>query len=471
MKAETLKLFPPTHPNVVDAYVPEYWANETLSILFDELVMANLVHRDFENQIAANGDVVNTRRPNKFIALRKGNDDDVTVQDANATNVQVPLNQHWHVSFTIKDREESLSFKDLVTEFLEPAIKAVAEEVDKMLLGQLVRYHTQTGGQLGQDITNLDAILELRRKQNELNVPSTNRWLVINPIIDEQLLKLDTFHEADKLGDGGVALREALIGRKLGYNFLLSNLISSVAGGSFISIKAGAIDNVGGYLKGEAGGLTVDGFAAGALLVGTWLTIDGSKRPYRISATVGDPATEITLDRPLEDLVLDDAVIETVIPGAVNNGAGYPLNWEKAIAVDGFAAAAPQVGQFVTFGNVIVGTALHTILQVTNTGAGEYDITLDRPLELAMIDDVQVNLGPAGNFGFAFVRNAIALVSRPLALTGAGLGPRTAVAFMDGIGVRVTISYEGRAQGVLVTVDLLCGVAELYSELGAVLLA
>lgn len=471
MRTKKRKIFYPTHVNDVDAYVPEVWANETLSILFDALVMAQLVHRDFEDEVAQQGDVVNTRRPNKFVAIRKDNDDDVTVQDANATNVQVPLNQHWHVSFTIKDREASLSFKDLVAEFLEPALQAIAEEVDKILLGQLVRYHTQSGGQLGVAITNLDAILELRRKQNELNVPLSNRFLVIPPTIDEQLLGVDSFLEADKLGDGGVAIREALIGRKLGYNFLMSNLVSQVAGGAAITIKAGAIDNGPGYLKGFVGSMTVDSFAAGALLVGTWLTIVGSSRPYRIAATVGSPATEITLDRVLEDDVADDAVVSVVVGGAVNLVAGYALGFGKAIAVDGFTAAAPQQGQFVSFKSDETAPA-YTILQVKAVGGpGEFEIILDRPLEAAIANNDQVNTGPAGNYGFAFTRNAIALVSRPLALTGQGLGPKTAVASLDGIGIRVTIAYEARSQGVLVTVDILMGVAELYSELGAVLLA
>ncbi|MEX0827859.1 MAG: hypothetical protein WD005_02800, partial [Haliea sp.] len=46
-----------------DAFVPEVWAQEGLAILEENMVAANLVHRDFENQIASFGDVVNTRRP------------------------------------------------------------------------------------------------------------------------------------------------------------------------------------------------------------------------------------------------------------------------------------------------------------------------------------------------------------------------------------------------------------------------
>ena len=48
------------------AFIPELWANEGLAILQENMVIANLVHRDFENEIRQFGDVVNTRRPGTF---------------------------------------------------------------------------------------------------------------------------------------------------------------------------------------------------------------------------------------------------------------------------------------------------------------------------------------------------------------------------------------------------------------------
>lgn len=50
----------PQHANDNDAFVPEIWAQEGLAILEENMVAANLVHRDFENEIARFGDVVNT---------------------------------------------------------------------------------------------------------------------------------------------------------------------------------------------------------------------------------------------------------------------------------------------------------------------------------------------------------------------------------------------------------------------------
>src|SRR5262245_8124150 len=84
------------------AFIPQLWANESIAILEESMVIGNLVHRDFENVIASYGDTVNTRRPGEFKAKRKTAADNVTVQQNTATNVPVVLNQHLHTSFIIK---------------------------------------------------------------------------------------------------------------------------------------------------------------------------------------------------------------------------------------------------------------------------------------------------------------------------------------------------------------------------------
>src|SRR5690606_17217569 len=116
--------------NVLSAYVPEIWSRESLEILRETVVMANLVHRDFSREVANFGDTVNTRKPAKFTAQDKGATSDVTVQDATATNVQVVLDTHKHVSFMIYDIEASKSFMNLVNVYLRPAVLAMANAID-----------------------------------------------------------------------------------------------------------------------------------------------------------------------------------------------------------------------------------------------------------------------------------------------------------------------------------------------------
>jgi len=66
--------------NSLDAFIPELWANESVAILVENMVVANLIHRDFSPLVANFGDVVNTRKPAEFTAKRKVDTDDVTVR-------------------------------------------------------------------------------------------------------------------------------------------------------------------------------------------------------------------------------------------------------------------------------------------------------------------------------------------------------------------------------------------------------
>ncbi len=93
--------------NDKDAFIPEIWAQEGLVILEENMVAANLVHRDFEDEIKNFGDVVNTRRPGNFKINRKIDGSTLVQQGANATNVQVPLDQWFYNSFIINDGEIS----------------------------------------------------------------------------------------------------------------------------------------------------------------------------------------------------------------------------------------------------------------------------------------------------------------------------------------------------------------------------
>jgi hypothetical protein len=122
-------------------------------VLQNHNVMAPLVHRNFESEVAQYGDVVRTRRPDVFTAADLVNgvvnvqaDYDgtntvntvpsgaMTVNSATATGVSITLNKHKHVAFGITSRDQATSIKNLVEEFMEPAMIPLAEAVDADIL-------------------------------------------------------------------------------------------------------------------------------------------------------------------------------------------------------------------------------------------------------------------------------------------------------------------------------------------------
>jgi len=184
---EYSKVQPFYYDNFVDAYIPELWSQEGLAILEENLVIARLVHRDFSPQLAAYGDIVNTRKPGEFKGIRKTNADSVTVQDATATNIPVPLDQHIHVTFLIKDGEESKSFQDLVSIYLRPAAIAMARTIDQIIVGQAIRFRRYCAGGLNTMTTSNAGpyLIDARTRMNRNKVVEDNdRHLILTTISD-----------------------------------------------------------------------------------------------------------------------------------------------------------------------------------------------------------------------------------------------------------------------------------------------
>lgn len=443
-----------------DALIPELWAQESLMLLENNLVMGNLVHRDYSSQVAKFGDVVNAHRPKERNPTRKTDADEVSSTAAETDGVPVPLNQHIYDSFIIKDGEESMTFKELVSLHLQPTIMGMAQFIDSMLTGQVYQFiGANSAGKLGTavDSTIMTAI---RRRANDLRWPMDGRNFVLPAGMEEDLLNTDLFVSAEKVGDDGTALRDGSLGRKFGLNTFMDQNAPSIATGN--TVTTGAVDNAAGYGVG-ATTLVVDGIT-GEVDPGTWIIIAGDATPQMITAqtaTSGD-TTGITISPGLRHAVADDAVITLYSPGAVDFAENYAAGYSKDLVVDGFSVA-PQVGQLVTFGNVIANKYASLTSKASPTTTR---LMLDRPLVAGANDDVKIGIGPAGEYGFAFHKNALALVNRPLAAPMPGTGARAFVAEYNGLGIRVVITYDGKAQGHRVTVDMLAGVATLDSRLG-----
>jgi hypothetical protein len=442
------------YDNSLDPFIPEYWAYESILILEENMVMGNLVHRDFSNIVANSGDTVNTRKPAEFVSKRKTNSDNVTVQDASATNIQVPLDQHIHVSFTIKDGEQSKAFKNLINDYMYPAMVANARMLDKVLCAQAIQFRANNRGGLGTMAkTNVQQYLvQTRDKLNTQKCYERDRNLLISSNAEAQMLQTDLFTQAQQVGDDGTALREASVGKKFGLQtFMDINTPGPTSGTLATATTTSAVA--------AAGAATVA--ITAARKVGQYVTIAGDNTPLRSTTAT----TTLTPTTKLSNAVASGAAVTTYEVGSVTGA--YALGYSQYITVGG--TGVPQVGQMVAFnsGDGATGTIRtpeYVIVDVTGS-----TILLDRPLETALANADLVCYGPNGDYNFAFHRNAIALVNRPLALPMVGVGARSAIVEHNDLSMRVTISYDGHAQGHLVTLDALFGVKALDLNLGCVL--
>lgn len=465
------KPFRLVYANSLDAFIPELWARESVAILVENMVISNLVHKDFSNEIASFGDIVHTRKPAEFTAQRKTNADSVTVQDASATDIQVPLDQHIHTSFMIKDGEESKSFKQLRDEYLAPAVLSIAQALDKILLGESHMFWQNAEGiRGGLTIANLiQYLVETRKRMNINKAYEGGRNLILTPTTEATALQISTFHEADKVGDEGTAMREASLGRKFQFNmFMCQNAPSTV--GNPVNANEPLIDLSAGYAIGTTV-IHVD-TAGSSLEVGQWISSGGVLHHITALGTLSTQDIDVTISPGLRVAVAENDIVVVGGQGLVDDTDDYALGYAKELTVDGITGIIP-VGSLLTFAtpgspNVIKGEK-YSVIATTETGTDTTGITLNKPLDVAIDDDDIIHFAPPAEHNFAFHRNAIALVSRPLAPAPSGLA-LSSVASANGIGIRVTITYNGSKQGVLVTVDLLCGLEVLDLNLGALLI-
>jgi hypothetical protein len=462
------------YANDNDALIPELWAREGLAILEENMVMARLVHRDFSNEIANFGDVVNTRRPGTFTAKRKTDTDDVVNQDASSTNVQVPLDQHVYVSFTIKDGEASKSFQDLVEMYLQPGAQEMASAVDRILCGQSHQFFANRVGNLMEmDSTNAKAyMLAAREKMNVNRAYPQDRNLVLSASSETDLLATELFISAEKRGDDGSALRDASLGRVLGFDTYMDQNIGGLSKAS-TEYADGVTDEAE-----PLGETTINcTILAYKVVDGEYVWVAGEGKPHVVSSATDDGTntTELVLVAGLEAGVSSAAVVTVWKAVEVDNAAGYAAGYSKGIRLQKIGGSGvftnPQVGQLISFGT---GANRHTYTVIVSeddaVDANDAIVWLDRPLTTALTHLDDAYPGPSGSFNLAFHRNALALVTRPLALPNSAHGVSSAVGSYNDVTMRVSMQYNITSQGTIVTLDLLCGVALLDANLGCLML-
>lgn len=120
-----------------DALIPEIWAQTALDILHKNMVIGNLVHRDFVNMAAKDGDVVHVRKPMPFVMRRKTDEDPLSFEMETTQRIIAPLDAHFYSSFILRDSDASMSFQDLVTSFVCPSMISMAQGIDRYAIEKM----------------------------------------------------------------------------------------------------------------------------------------------------------------------------------------------------------------------------------------------------------------------------------------------------------------------------------------------
>ncbi|WP_032380960.1 P22 phage major capsid protein family protein [Rhodococcoides fascians] len=197
---------------------PSLIAKQALATLYENLVMVPLVYTDLSSEFTSQkaGNTINVRRPAVFEATEFDRSTGIELQNATESSIPVSLDHIADVSFAVTTEELTLDIVDFDSQLLEPAMKAIAQKIDRAILSLRNDITAEAGlaSQAGFEWNKPEVLIEAGRQLDILNVPADARNAVTGPTTKAQWLNSDIIKHADK-SNSTEALRKGSIGQDI----------------------------------------------------------------------------------------------------------------------------------------------------------------------------------------------------------------------------------------------------------------
>ena len=221
-----------TSANVANAIV-KLVAVDALPALMGNLVMGNLVNRDFEPALGQAGDTINVPIPPVLVAHNLAEGGTVQTQDASLGNAQIILNTHAEATFQIPDVTKILAVPDLLRLYMQPALVALAEKIESDLLGLYAGFSanaTVGGGGTALSEATVDAA---ETALFQAKVPASEpKYLLTNAATYSQLRQIPRFSEYQTVGEAGLrAVIEGSVGKIKDFFVFRSQFVKQTGSG------------------------------------------------------------------------------------------------------------------------------------------------------------------------------------------------------------------------------------------------
>lgn len=280
---------------------PDIIAREALIVLENNMVMANLVHRDYSGEFAQVGDTITVRKPAKFTA--KNFTGSISRQDATEGSVPVKIDRHRDVSFDVTSREMTLDIRDFSEQLISPAMRAIAQAVDEDLLNEAANVSAAVAGTNSPadlaDIANLSKTLDIAR------VPLDMRRLVLNPTHKYRYALTDNLSKVAYAGSGET-LRNAELGRVYTLDTYMDQNCPDTLAPAPGTATAYKVSGAKGAVKVALSGVTA---ATATVKKGDGFILDGYRYHFTADATAASGAVaEVGIDAELVRDYTDAAV-------------------------------------------------------------------------------------------------------------------------------------------------------------------
>jgi hypothetical protein len=216
-----------TSANVANAIV-KLVAADALPALLGNLVMGNLVNRDYEPTLARAGDTVNVPIPPTLVANNIAEGGTVQTQNPNLGNAQIVLNTHVEATFQIPDVTKVLAVPDLLKLYMQPAVVAIAERIESDLLALYPMFTSNAAvGTAGTAITEPVVDSAETALFGAMVPASAAKYLVVDPITYSALRQIPRFSEFNTAGEAGLrALIDGAVGKMKDFYIFRSQFVT-----------------------------------------------------------------------------------------------------------------------------------------------------------------------------------------------------------------------------------------------------
>lgn len=284
---------------------------ESLRQLENNLGMAKLINRDWENKLSKDGETLGIRKPNVFRATKARARSNSALAESNIT---LTVATQAHVSFEWSTKEMTDTIDRVTDRYIKPALSALANTVDVDLYALYSDIYNQVGTP-GTAPAGYDVYADARTRLNEEAIATDQRYVCVNPKAEGATLKglKGLFHEKT-VND---IIAKGFIGALAGMDFYMAQSIQNHTTGAFTTGSTPLVDGAG--QTGDT--LLTNGWSSGAatLKEGDVLTVSGV---YAVNPKTGASTGELRQFTVTADITATLAVIDIPIsPSIVTSGA------------------------------------------------------------------------------------------------------------------------------------------------------
>ena len=278
---------------------------KALMVLREKTVAIRLVNQDFQMAASAKNEVISIPDSvaqavhdvvpsNTYPAKAEVDPDDLLLR----------LDQWKETYFDAVDKDEVEANLGWFMRQTEQAAKALGNDMDAFVHLLFARYSSLSSGTAGTApfAVSGDELGEFFSGNESLNkglADESDRYLIVDPAANTNLMKQSAFAAADERGSTITGLTGQL-GRKFGYDCFMSQNVQTITRRAS-SGSSSAIGALG------ATQIAVDGLGSTGIAEGERITLGAIN--YHVVKGVASAAGTITLDRPLEAAIADNAAL------------------------------------------------------------------------------------------------------------------------------------------------------------------